>query len=98
MSSVSVTKATYPTIFEMFETISHDGGGQAGWLVYLVPQEWGDRLKAIEESLLPLCADDLQTFSIGEMDDSFALCDTHGLDDAVALIEAFLFFNFERSR
>lgn len=62
---VLVTEASHPTLFECFETISHDCGSGAGHTNYSVPPEWAPHLQNLEEAIKPLSAEEVQTFCIG---------------------------------
>lgn len=58
----------WPTLFEAFETISHDSGTAAGHDVYFVPEAWTARLDEIETALCSLPVADFQRFVLPEDD------------------------------
>lgn len=46
-----VTEATYPALFDAFETISHDNGWGAGHESYVVPAHWIGYVEDAEKQL-----------------------------------------------
>lgn len=63
-----VTKAEFPTLFEAFETISHDGGGRAGHRSYVLAGSWD--FARVDRELATLTAEQLQEFCIGDHDEN----------------------------
>lgn len=68
-----VTAVSHPSLFEAFETISHDSGGKAGWHSYFVPHAWRPKVAAADAALSTLSPDEMQTFCIGEQTESGAI-------------------------
>lgn len=68
-----VDKNNYPSVFEVFEIISHDRGSGAGHSYYAVPDEWAIFVKIAETELLELTAEERETFAIGEETEAEAI-------------------------
>lgn len=92
-----VTKSSHPTIFEAFETISHDCGARAGHSFYEVPAPWSSRLAEFETALYPLGEDELHTFCIGEQDEMIAIMAEYKLDAACDFLTAFFESDWRRA-
>lgn len=62
----AVTAATHPALFEVFETISHDGGGSAGHDSYSVPAGMEECAARADAFLARLSPEQRQDAAIGE--------------------------------
>lgn len=92
-----VTALNYPTVHEVFEDISHDGGGRAGHEWYEVPQDYVAFLPTAEFTMERLTADERETFAIGAEHEQQELLDRHPeLVAAGVLLEAFFDSGWER--
>jgi hypothetical protein len=92
---IAVKPTNFPTIYEAFETISHDYGGGCGHSYYLVPTciERQIDLHDIEGALRELSPEQLETFCIGETRDMEAIKNSSAeLPNAYWFLKAF--FNY----
>ncbi|WOI54276.1 hypothetical protein [Parvularcula sp. LCG005] len=60
-----ITARNYPAIFDVMETIMHDGGGRAGHKAYRLGLSIPEAINA-EQDLQKLTDDERQAFAIGE--------------------------------
>lgn len=101
---VRLTAAMWPTVFEAMETISHDGGGRAGWDWYDIPVEWTPiALGRIETGLEALSEDELMRFSIPADDEDDEIIAAYPavaaeLKTAKAFLHAFFDADWRRGR
>lgn len=86
---VLVSAATHPTLFEAFETISHDSGGSAGWPHYRIPARYEASLAAFERALSTLTSTELETFCIGETREAAQLSVLQGLREVDVFLNDF---------
>ncbi len=66
-----ITPKSHPKIYEVLDTISHDGGGGAGHVAYRLPLGMdmiltNFELMEAEAALCELTDEELQTYAIGE--------------------------------
>lgn len=66
----AVTAASHPVLFEVFETISHDGGGSAGHDSYSVPASLEANAARAEVFLGRLTAEERQIVAAGDQDEA----------------------------
>lgn len=91
-----VTAASHPILFEVFEAISHDGGGSAGHDSYSVPAGLEERAARAEAFLSRLTSDERDTVAIGDQDEAAGILAERRESEAEgADVDAFLNAFFE---
>ena len=70
-----VTAESHPTLFEVFEAISHDNGGSAGHDSYSVPIARKVQAERCDRLLASFTPEDRQTIAIGDQGEAGAILD-----------------------
>lgn len=85
-----VTRQSHPYLHQCLETISHDGGGRAGWKEYVVPGEWAGRADEVNTALGELSTEERGRLCVGdETEQEYVARRSPALRTANDMLEAF---------